>query len=731
MKRLVDSSASRALPEHVERSGFNKLAATGKPGYAALSASLAAALITSCGPSLPRAPWPTSRRAVRPRTIRGLTTLRLKAPQGGDLVLIQRVARASRANLDCAAYLNNPLRRPPELDAQGAARVAPGYRPFGEALVQQSLTSAIEGTPLSKAESERPLALAPLVDYLARWRPAEAEALTAVQSAVRAESWGHRLRPGTFYQEITALYLHRGKAGIELWAEVAFHPSAGLFTTMRGSEYDGRTKVFGRLRRNALSKTALDEIERDYIARTLSPREVQAWGHELASYWYPTYNTDLRQLRVFPDASTEAGPRQAAGSLRIEQPTLVLRGKPDGRAVYNVFVVAGAQPPGVPTGAAPHRAAPHSAAPHSAARGSRRPPVQPAPEPVRQTLEAEAQRHGGYSKWIAANAPFRRALQRWLSARAKSIHALIGREGFLFYRRSLSYLLGGEPTAQAPGKNPLPVFVEFARYLAREGVDLLVVLVPPKAEVYPDKLPLSRALRASLKPQSLPLVHPEGRKFLRDLSAAGVEVLDLLPSLLSRRLQKGAPLLYQPQDTHWTSAGLQLAADQLAARVRRYRWFGALGSQRQRFTTRSVALRRYGDLHSRLLDGEQRRYRPQALRANQVLFDGKPCDDDQQSPIVVLGDSFTGVFQRTEPQSAGLSAHLARALGHRVDLVMSYGSGPNVRQKLLRRGPVDLRRRKLVIWVQAARELYHHWEPWQPLDQLSPPKTTGSTHGVR
>ncbi len=77
----------------------------------------------------------------------------------------------------------------------------------------------------------------------------------------------------------------------------------------------------------------------------------------------------------------------------------------------------------------------------------------------------------------------------------------------------------------------------------------------------------------------------------------------------------------------------------------------------------------------------------------QVLTaDGKPYDDDPESPVVVLGDSFTGVYQLTDCEHAGLSAHLARALGHPVDLVMSYGGGPNVRHKLMRRGAADIGR---------------------------------------
>ncbi len=61
-------------------------------------------------------------------------------------------------------------------------------------------------------------------------------------------------------------------------------------------------------------------------------------------------------------------------------------------------------------------------------------------------------------------------------------------------------------------------------------------------------------------------------------------------------------------------------------------------------------------------------------------------------------------------RGAGVSAHLARELGAPVDLVMSYGGGPNVRTKLLRRGEGSLRSKRLVIWMFAARDLFNYWE---------------------
>ncbi len=81
--------------------------------------------------------------------------------------------------------------------------------------------------------------------------------------------------------------------------------------------------------------------------------------------------------------------------------------------------------------------------------------------------------------------------------------------------------------------------------------------------------------------------------------------------------------------------------------------------------------------------------------------------------MVVLGDSFTGVYELMDCEHAGVSAHLAKELGIPTDLVMSYGGGPNVRSKLLRRGEAALGSKKLVVWMMTARDLYDFADGWE------------------
>jgi alginate O-acetyltransferase complex protein AlgJ len=333
---------------------------------------------------------------------------------------------------------------------------------------------------------------------------------------------------------------------------------------------------------------------------------------------------------------------------------------------------------------------------------------------VASAVERELAAHGGsWEAWQKEQAPLHAALKQRLAAMPAGSKALAGEGGFLFFRNGLEYVVGGDLTKQPSGKNPLPVIREFQRMLAARGVDFLFVPVPTKEEIFPD------ALDPAGRPRAGKVVNPYGRKLLLDLAREGIETIDLLPAFLaarSRAEQRGEEPLYQRQDTHWTDRGLRLAAELVATRIKGYPWYADLTKHARKLRTRPAAFTRFGDLHSRLPEVEKARYRPESLHAQQVIDAGKLYEDDADSPVIMLGDSFTGVYELTDAEHAGVSAHVARAIGYPIDLVMSYGGGPNVRQKLMRRGVEGLAGKKLVIWMMTARDLYNYWEDWKPLE---------------
>jgi SGNH hydrolase-like domain, acetyltransferase AlgX len=524
-----------------------------------------------------------------------------------------------------------------------------------------------------------------------------------VGAAVHDEKWGLGLPPGSAGQTLSELYLHKPASGpAELWAKIEFQPWFKPLSTSSDQDGDGFPEIYGRLASGIATHGLLEAIEADYQAPILNAKEVKAWANQLSSYWYPSFNTDLIPVGPsWPDGQTEANIKGELGGRVFEQPTLVLRGKPQGRPTYNVFLIHDAGEGGAPLSTT------------SAPLNLMKTRPTPKPEPVARAiaLELSSQGAGSWPKWAAQAAPFRAAVRRRLKAMPPGSKALAGKDGFLFYKNSLEYVAGGDLEAQPKGKNPLPIIVEFKRELDKLGVDFLFVPVPTKLEVYPEEL------GPDFQGQTGQVVNPYFRKFMASLAKEGIELIDLLPAFLAQRVvSANSQPLFQYQDTHWTDRGLRLAAELLSSRIKAYPWYTELSKHRQPFSLRETSFTRFGDLQSRLPEAEQKKYSPETLLAHQVLrADEQPYDDDPDSPIVLLGDSFSGVYELTDPEHAGVSAHVARGISYPLDLVMSYGGGPNVRQKLLRRGEAALGTKKLVIWLMTARDLFNYWENWEPL----------------
>jgi len=665
---------------------------------------LAVLLTLACHPSHSEFPWGDAAGEV-PAQHASVRTLNRDYRRTRSHVLVREIDRPTRAALDYAAYHANFMIADPEPENLRPSAGSPRLdKPFEGLIDSASLSADVRRLQLSAVEQQAPLAFAPLVEFLLARKVAGADALEALGAAVRSEAWGLPATPGASSQSISEAFLHTTASGShELWLKIEFAPWFKGLGDLPDQDADGVAEIYARAQ-TAPSPQVLELVEREYRGRVFGPAELKLWANQLSSYWYPSFNTDLAPAAAsWPDDHTEADIKREVHGQAFATPTLVLRGKPQGSAAYDVFIVKGLEA-GAGSGVAT-----------SAALQLTK--TQPSPD-VKTTTERIQSELGSvgdnsWQSWAAKLAPFQQTIHKRLAATPPAIKALPGQDGFLFFRTSLESAAAGDLEAQPAGKNPLPIIVDFKNRLAALGVDFLFVPVPSKEEIFPD------ALDTKFKSLVGQVVNPWSRKFLLSLGEQGVEVVDLLSPLLAARAAgdgAGQESLYQHQDTHWSDRGLELAADILARRVTKYPWYPELQRHGVSFGVRATTFTRFGDLHSRLPAALQKKYRPETLAAQQVLRpDGTLYDDDPDSPIVVLGDSFTGVYELTDAEHAGLSAHLARAAAYPIDLVMSYGGGPNVRNKLMRRGTAALAQKKLVIWLMAARDLYNYWEDWEPL----------------
>lgn len=635
-------------------------------------------------------------------------TLTKRYDRRSSRVLVRRITRPTRANLDYAAYTANSLlyRTVASSVKPGQAKVPGQPKPTGQAelfggvVMTETLTSSLAGTPLSPAERARPLAFIPMVDYLVRHDAKRTRDLEKAQAAVRGETWGLKKRPTAFFQQITNLYLHR--SGSQVWVKIEFEPWADLFFGMPDEDQDDYPEVYGQLRPGLIPPELIAYLLKDYMGKLLSTEQIHTWANELAAHWSISYNTDVVKLDgygIWPQ-DTEPEVKAAVDSLTGHSQTIAIRARPRKQTHYTIFVLPGIKPL---TGKIVRTKAPLG-------QHLKQMPVTTLLEGPKRKLELELKQRGGgsWESYVTRMAPLHTKIREQLTQRSRQLQILKGSDGFLFYRRSLENVVRGDIQAQPAGKNPLLAIVNFKKYLAKLGVDFLLVPIPPKAEVFVDKLDGFK-----VKTNQLPVLNPHGRKFLLDLIQAEVEVLDLLPTFLEARSMwnPGEEPLYIPQDRHWTDRGIRLAASLIVKRIQRYPWYLKLQPKARFLKLRRQTFSQRGDLYWHLPASKQSDYKPAELICHQVLYEnGMPYEDNPNSPIVVLGDSYTGIFQRAYCRHAGITAHIAHGIGAPVDLEMSYADGPNIRNKLLRQGEPSLRSKRLVVWIFSARDFYSTWE---------------------
>src|SRR5262249_46534015 len=123
----------------------------------------------------------------------------------------------------------------------------------------------------------------------------------------------------------------------------------------------------------------------------------------------------------------------------------------------------------------------------------------------------------------------------------------IGRDGWYFYKPGLNYMLAPPSAKPSNATNdPVAAIVGFRDQLAARGIRLLVMPVPNKETVYPERL--THRARPGCG-----LLAPGTREILQRLQTAKVEVMDLFKEFDDACRQNGSipPVpLYLAQDTH-------------------------------------------------------------------------------------------------------------------------------------------------------------------------------------
>ncbi|MBM3215671.1 hypothetical protein FJZ36_12235 [Candidatus Poribacteria bacterium] len=298
-------------------------------------------------------------------------------------------------------------------------------------------------------------------------------------------------------------------------------------------------------------------------------------------------------------------------------------------------------------------------------------------------------------------------------AEASSQSVVVGEDGWLYFAPELRHLSVGEfwgdaaknvSRANPAYADPLPAILDFKRQLDNARIELLVVPVPAKAAVLPE--PLARRVGVDLPADAR--IDRADAEFLRVLAEAGVWILDLAPSF--RKHVEDARPIYCRQDTHWSGAGIEIAAHAIAEALAAKPGLTA-STPRREFESRTIGVEIAGDLWTALGDAQLPK---EHVQVTQALERGRTVVPWRESPVLLLGDSHTLVFHGGDmlATGAGLADHLALRLGFPVDLVGVRGSGATPSRLNLMRRRDNLAGKRVVVWVFTVRE-YTEGQGWR------------------
>lgn len=283
---------------------------------------------------------------------------------------------------------------------------------------------------------------------------------------------------------------------------------------------------------------------------------------------------------------------------------------------------------------------------------------------------------------------------------------------WFFIKRELKQLAAGKfwekdwSKVAANKTDPTEHLLMFNDLLKAKGVRLIMVPIPAKAAIYPDRLAVK------FKPGSATPV----KAYYDTLRAKGLEVLDVEPVFNKYRAESGGEgehKLYCEQDSHFAPLATEMIAGLVKEAVAGDAWYQAQNKQGfKRSAKKTLTIR--GDQVGEFNPAPAEEVLTLSYAGIEIGGKIEAVVADKNSPVLLLGDSHTMVFTDGAQadmhcKSAGLMDQLQYELGFALDRVSNRGSGIMQARKSLvlsrvRNEPGFWDEKKLVVWVFSARE---------------------------
>jgi alginate O-acetyltransferase complex protein AlgJ len=301
------------------------------------------------------------------------------------------------------------------------------------------------------------------------------------------------------------------------------------------------------------------------------------------------------------------------------------------------------------------------------------------------------------------------------AAQSENAAVIAGVDGWLFLSSDIRFLSAGQfwgadaakvsRAHKSESADPIPAIVDFHDQLKKRGIDLLLMPVPPKAAIYPEKILPDVDLHGET-------AAPYLARFYDELRKHEIDVVDRSPVFLQNRANEHGPVFCKT-DTHWSGLGCVLAAQTIKDKIREK----LAGQPPKNYAAEWKEITIKGDLGD-LAGPNIKKPEPEkiAVRTISDKETGAAVNPDPNSPLLIIGDSHTLVFHDFLGEKSGLPDQLAYEIGFAPDLIGTRGSGStSVRISLYRRARKDpgyLTKKKVVVWCFAAREFTESDQGW-------------------
>jgi hypothetical protein len=281
-----------------------------------------------------------------------------------------------------------------------------------------------------------------------------------------------------------------------------------------------------------------------------------------------------------------------------------------------------------------------------------------------------------------------------------------GRDGWLFSAAELRQLSRISSTSAATG-----AIADYAQQLRSRNIDLIVVPVPPKAVIYPDKV--SRAAKVPMRSRRPARLDSLLKAAMDELKARKVGVVDLTPAFIAHREDKEG-LVFPRTSNTWGPYGVKIAVKEIADAVRKSN-AGGRGSVTG-ISAEPVTLTFAGGLGI----GASGPIKPETIQTVKI---GRITGDKVRSlafntsggSLLLMGDSNILAWREANnpPGSRGAFCSLAEQLAAELqivpDVLSNTGDGRNTpRLRILRErtsGRGMLGSTRTVVWVVSALDL--------------------------